>query len=76
MTTQIWANNGWKNIKPEDMVNTSRRLQGFCVANGINNRLFYSQGGWYHLQRSGVLVFVIRALYLLSFERAYYILND
>lgn len=71
METKIWVNKRYINIKPEDSVSTTRRLTSFCNYNCMRNALFKSQGGWYWLRKDGILEFVTRTLYNISFEKLY-----
>jgi hypothetical protein len=73
---QIWKAGRFTTVKPSDPVNTTKNVTSFCVSNGLRNCLFKSQGGWYKLQTDGTLVFIDRALYLISFENLYNILKD
>ena len=76
MVTKIWLKNGWVNIKPTDMVNTTRALHSFCICNGLPDRLFKSQGGWYILHKNGKLEFVSRTLNTLDYGSLFELLNS
>lgn len=71
METKIWIGKGYKTIKPEDWVSTTRRLTSFCNYNCMRNALFKSQGGWYWLRKDGILEFVSRTLYLITFDQLF-----
>lgn len=70
METKIWVNNGWCNIKPEDTVNTHRRLHSFCAANLLPDCIVKTQGGYYY-PYCGILKFLSRRLTEISFETVY-----
>jgi hypothetical protein len=63
-------------VKPEDPVLTTKNITSFACSNGLRNCIFRSQGGWYKLGMDGILVFVCRTLYLISFEELYHIMKD
>lgn len=76
MNTNIWINGRFTDIDPKQAVKTTRNITSFCVSNNLRDCLFKSQGGWYKLERDGIMVFVTRTLYLISFEDLYSILKD
>lgn len=76
MECRIWSINRFINIKPEEAVSTTKRVHSFCTANGLADRLFRSQGGWYILKRDGTLSFTARTLTHISFEELYKLLNE
>lgn len=71
METRIYLKNSWRNIKPEDLVNSTKAVHSFCTFNCINDRLFKSQGGYYILHNDGRLVFLSRTLGNLTFQVLY-----
>jgi hypothetical protein len=74
--TKIFLNKGWRNIKPEEPVNTTRAIHSFCSSNSLRDSLFKSQGGYYKLQLDGTLLFVTRTLAEISFSDLFNILKD
>ena len=76
METTIWLNGSYRNVKPTDTVNTSRAVESFCNYNRLRKCLVRQQGGWYKLELNGILTFVTRALYLITFEQLYNTLKD
>jgi len=72
MVTEIWYLRGWKNIKPDEPVNTMRAMYSFSIANCLpGGGLVKSQGGYYLIQKDGTMKFVTRTLYLLTFKELY-----
>src|SRR5215831_1573592 len=71
MITKIWVGKGLVNIKPTDMINSTRRLHSFCSYNSIRDALVKSQGGWYWIGQDGRLELVATGLCHLSFEQFY-----
>ena len=76
METNIWINGRFTDIKPDQFVNTTKNVHSFCVCNGLTDRLFKSQGGYYKLQKDGRLTFIVRALNQLTFEGLYAAMKD
>jgi hypothetical protein len=75
METRIWVSGGWRNISPSETVNSTRRLQSFCVFNCLECNIFKSQGGYYKLSDQGRLEFVTRTLGTISFQDVYSLLS-
>jgi hypothetical protein len=71
METKLWVYNTCITIKPEDTINTTRRLHSFCVCNGIRDCLLKSQGGWYYLHLDGKLEFMHRCLGNITFQELF-----
>lgn len=76
MELNIWVGNRFTDVKAEAPVNTTKNITSFCVSNNLRNCLVKSQGGWYKIELDGMLTFVTRTLYLISFADLYNILKD
>jgi hypothetical protein len=74
--TKLWLSTGPANIKPTDTIRTTKRLTAFCSFNCMRNALLKSQGGWYWLQKDGLLRFIDRCLDNITFEKVYNLKND
>lgn len=74
MITEIWKGNNYGHIKPEEPVNTTKRLRSFCISNNLPDCIFKSQGGYYRITFTGKIIFVFRCLYSVSFEDVHRIL--
>lgn len=66
----------YRNIKPDDFVNTTRAVHSFCASNSLRDCLFKSQGGYYKLGLDGILTFITPALNQITFEELYEKLKD
>ena len=71
METKIWIRDSYCTIKPDDPVNSTKRVHSFCCSNALNDRLFKSQGGYYILKNDGKLYFLCRTLNGLTFQVLY-----
>jgi hemin uptake protein HemP len=69
ITTKIWIRDKYRNINPENPPKETRELDSFLFYNGAAKCFIKAQGGWYKLTREGKLLFVTRALYLMSLNQ-------
>jgi len=76
METKIYILNGWVNIKPEQPVNTMRRLNSFCVFNSLKNCIVKLQGGYYLINRNNQFEFIDRTLSNISFDQVFNLLKS
>ena len=77
ITTNIPYRNSWRHkIDPDKPPRETRELDGFLWKNQAAKCFLKGQGGWYKLTRDGRLLFVTRALYLLSFKEWLEIAQD
>lgn len=76
METRIWLRGRYIVIEPGDYVCTTRAVTSFAHHNGLRDCLFKSQGGYYKLEMNGMLTFVERCLYMITFEQLYNVLKD
>jgi len=65
---KIWVRDRWRNVKPDNPPKETRELDSFLYFNDAAKCFLKTQGGWYKLTREGSLLFVSRALYLLSLK--------
>jgi hypothetical protein len=66
--TKIWVRDKWRNVNADNPPKETRELDSFLYFNDSPKCFLKTQGGWYKLTREGSLLFVARALYLLSFK--------
>ncbi len=76
METRIWLNKGWVNIKPDDLVRTTKAIHSFACFNSLRDSIFRSQGGYYKIEKNGMLTFVCRTLQDITFTQLYELLKD
>jgi len=76
METKLWLSTGSANIKPTDTIRSTKRLTAFCASNCMRNALLKSQGGWYWLQKDGLLRFIDRCLDSITFEEIFNLKNE
>jgi hypothetical protein len=76
METRIYLNKGYRNLKPNDIVKTTRAVESFCVHNSLRSCLVKQQGGWYKICLDGILTFVTPALDCITFKELYERLKD
>ena len=55
-------------IKPDRPPKDTRQLRGFLLWNGARDCFMKGEGGWYRIGLDGDILFVVRALYLLSLK--------
>lgn len=75
METRIFGNGSYINVRPQDFVNTTRRMRSFAICNGFRDCIFKAQGGYYKLCLDGILVKVFDHLSSVSFEELYEVLK-
>lgn len=77
MITRIWWRDKWCNAKPERPPHDTRQLRSFLLYNNTADCFMKGEGGWYKITKEGTILFVIRALYLMSLEEFYLVaVND
>ena len=76
METKIYVFNGWVNIKPEQTINTMRRLNSFCVFNSLKNCIVKLQGGYYFINSDKQFEFIDRTLSNITFNQVFNILKS
>jgi hypothetical protein len=76
MITQIWLRGSYRNLKPTDSVNTWKAVESFTVSNNLRPCLVKQQGGYYRIEKDGLLTFVTPALQQITFEELYKKLKD
>lgn len=76
METNIWINKSLRKINPDEPILTTKAATSFCACNRLRQALVRSQGDWYIISRYGILEFVARTLYLISFRELYHLLKD
>lgn len=76
MTTRIWLRGGYKNLNPTDTVNTWKAVESFTVSNNLRPCLIKQQGGYYKIEKDGILTFVTETLHSITFEELYRKLKD
>lgn len=76
ITTKIWVRNRYRNVNPEKAPKETRELDSFLYYNDAAKCFMKGQGGWYKFTREGSLLFVARALYLLSLKEWLRIAKD
>ena len=72
---KIWVYDKPVKIKPTDTINTTRRLNSFCVFYGLRNAIVKAQGGWYLITLGGQLQFISKCLADITFGEAYKLLK-
>ena len=75
-TCKIWVYDKPVKIKPTDTINTTRRLNSFCVFYGLRNAIVKTQGGWYLITLEGQMQFISRCLNDITFEQIYNLLKQ
>lgn len=68
LVTKIWWRDGWCNVKPDKSPIDTRQLDSFLIYNHAAKCFMKGQGGWYKITKENSLLYVCRALYLLSFK--------
>ena len=76
MTTQIWLRGSYRKLKPTNRVNTWKAVESFTVSNNLRPCLIKQQGGYYKIEKDGLLTFVTPALQQITFEELYKKLKD
>lgn len=76
MELNIWLNGRFTDVKPTDIVKTTKAVHSFACSNSLRDCLFKSQGGYYKLCKDGILVKACRALNMITFADLYEILKD
>lgn len=76
ITTKIWWRDKYRNVNPEKPPVETRQLDSFLTYNKAAKCFLKGQGGWYKLTKEGELLFVTRALYLLSLKEWLRIAKD
>jgi len=71
----IWLNNGYRNIKLTDKVQTAKAVYSFCNSNRLRHAVVKSGGGWYIIQMDGTLKFWCKALKYVTFADLYEVLT-
>lgn len=71
MITKIWINNGWRKIAPTDPIRSTRALYSFCMSNNLSNNIIKSQGEYYLITPDGIMHFIERTLYNITFQKVY-----
>ncbi len=66
MVTKIWWRDRYTNVKPDTPPRDTRQLDSFLVYNDAAKCFMKGEGGWYKISRQGSILYVVRALYLLS----------
>ena len=76
MTTKIWWRDRYINVKPDTPPRDTRQLDSFLYYNDAAKCFMKGEGGWYKISRQGSVLFVVRALYLLSLKEWLEIAQD
>lgn len=76
METRIFGAGSYINVRPQDLVSTTKRMRSFAVCNGMRDCIFKAQGGYYKLCLDGILVKVFDHLCNVSFEELHKMLKD
>lgn len=66
--TRIWVRDNYRNVNPDKPPRESRELDSFLWYNDAAKCFLKGQGGWYKITRQGSILFVARALYLLTLK--------
>lgn len=74
--TKIWWRNGFVRVNPERPPKDERQLISFLSYNNAPNCFVKTGNAWRKITKEGKLVFVTRALYLLSLEQWLKIANN
>lgn len=76
MKTSIWMGNSYRNIDPQERVQSFKRLKSFCAANLLPHCILKMQGGYYKIEGEGKpMTFIATALYKVSFQDIYDLFN-
>lgn len=68
VTRIMYRDNFRHKVNPKKPPKETRELDSFLFFNDAAKCFMKGQGGWYKFTREGSLLFVVRALYLLSLE--------
>jgi len=68
ITTRIWHRDKYINVHPEKPPSDTRQLDSFLFYNDAAKCFMKGQGGWYKITKQGSILYVCRALYLMSLK--------